>query len=131
MPRLKDVITSPEMGSSPFIIHRYHYVTEEGEPVLDWIESIPTAGAVQPARDEDVSLLPEMYRTERVFAFYSPLRFSAGSREDGRCWTAPDRILWDSEQYLVVSVKDWKRFGFSRALAVLKSDICPKDPPPA
>ena len=117
---LTDIIQDEEMGSAPFVILRDHYVFSEGEPVLESAEAIETSGVVQPTRDSDLSLVPEEYRSETLLTFYSPVRFSLGSRPDPTHSVAPDRILYADRSFLVVSVKDWLNHGFSRAIAVEK-----------
>ena len=117
---LTDIIQDEEMGAAPFVILRDHYVFSEGEPFLESTESIETSGVVQPTRDLDLSLVPEEYRTETLLTFYSPVRFSLGSRPDPNHSIAPDRILYADHSFLAVSVKDWLHHGFSRAIAVEK-----------
>ena len=117
---LTDIIQDGEMGAAPFVILRDHYAFSEGEPVLESTEAIETSGVVQPTRDSDLSLVPEEYRTETLLTFYSPVRFSLGSRPDPTHSVAPDRIRYADRSFLVVSVKDWLNHGFSRAIAVEK-----------
>ena len=117
---LTDIIQDEEMGAAPFVILRDHYVFTEGEPVLESTESFETSGVVQPTRDSDLSLVPEEYRTETLLTFYSPVRFSLGSRPDPTYSVAPDRIRYADRSFLVVSVKDWLNHGFSRAIAIEK-----------
>ena len=117
---LTDIIQDEEMGAAPFVILREHYVFSEGEPVLESTESFETSGVVQPTRDSDLSLVPEEYRTETLLTFYSPVRFSLGSRPDPTRSVAPDRIRYADRSFLVVSVKDWLNHGFSRAIAIEK-----------
>ena len=117
---LTDIIQDEEMGAAPFVILRDHYIFSEGEPVLESTESFETSGVVQPTRDSDLSLVPEEYRTETLLTFYSPVRFSLGSRPDPTRSVAPDRIRYADRSFLVVSVKDWLNHGFSRAIAIEK-----------
>ena len=117
---LTDIIQDEEMGAAPFVILRDHYVFSEGEPVLESTETFEISGVVQPTRDSDLSLVPEEYRTETLLTFYSPVRFSLGSRSDATHTIAPDRIRYADRSFLVVSVKDWLNHGFSRAIAVEK-----------
>ena len=117
---LTDIIQDEEMGAAPFVILRDHYVFSEGEPILESIETFETSGVVQPTRDSDLSLVPEEYRSETLLTFYSPVRFSLGSRPDPTHSIAPDRIHYADRSFLVVSVKDWLNHGFSRAIAIEK-----------
>ena len=117
---LTDIIQDEEMGAAPFVILREHYVFSEGEPVLESTEAIETSGVVQPTRESDLSLVPEEYRSETLLTFYSPVRFSLGSRPDPTHSVAPDRIRYADRSFLVVSVKDWLNHGFSRAIAIEK-----------
>ena len=117
---LDDIAADPELGGVPFTILRDHMVLREGEAALDFREAFTTFGVVQPARDQDLSLVPEEYRSETLMTFYSPSPFSLGSRPDAAHFTAPDRILWNGRTFLVIAIKDWTPFGFSRAIAVQK-----------
>ena len=122
MLQLADIITDGELGSAPFVIRRRHYTLSSGEAVLTASEDIPTAGTVYPAADVDISLVPEEYRSETLRTFYAPVPFSLGNRADPASFTAPDQILYGSKTFLVVSVKDWSAFGFSKAIAVEKAE---------
>ena len=117
---LSDIATDPELGGSAFTILRDHMILQSGESLLESRKSFATFGVVQPARDQDLSLVPEEYRSEKLYTFYSPIPFSLGSRPDAAHFTAPDRIVWQDRCFLVIAMKDWTPFGFSRAIAVEK-----------
>lgn len=119
---LSAIAADPELGGAPFTILRNHMVLSGGEAALESRETIPAFGVVQPTRDQDLSLLPEEYRSETLLTFYSPLPFSLGARLDSFHFTAPDRILFGGRSFLVIAVKDWTAFGFSRAIAVLQKE---------
>ena len=72
--------------------------------------------------DVVLELLPEEYRHETVLIFHSPVSLSLGVRLDDMTFTAPDRILFRFQTYLVISVRDWSSFGFCKALAVLRKE---------
>ena len=117
---LTDIIQDEEMGAAPFVILRDHFVYENGEPVLESTETIQTSGVVQPTKDVDLTLVPEEYRKETLLTFYSPEPFSLGVRTDATHSVTPDRIQYADRFFLVIAVKDWSSFGFSRAIAVEK-----------
>ena len=119
---LDDIAADPELGGVPFTIFRDHMVLREGEAALDFRETFPTFGVVHPAGDQDLALTPEEYRSETLMTFYSPIPFSLGSRPDADHFTAPDRIAYGGRSFLVVAVRDWTAFGFSRAIAVQKKE---------
>ena len=119
---LDDITADPELGGAPFTILRDHMILREGEAALEFRESFTTFGVVQPARDQDLSLVPEEYRSETLMTFYSPVPFSLGSRPDADHFTAPDRILWNGRTFLAIAIKDWTPFGFSRAIAIEKKE---------
>ena len=108
------------MGAVPFVIYREHRELVDGESEDDGVEEIVTSGVMQPAREAELSLVPQEYRKERLYSFYSPVVFSLGSREGDARYTAPDRIHYEGKDYLAVAVKNWGRFGFSKAIAVEK-----------
>ena len=118
---MTDIIQDPEMGAENFTILRRRMILSDGEAEYDETETIAVSGAVHPAKEEELSLLPEEYRTQTVMTFYAPVRFSLGSRTDAVRFTEPDRIRYGGREFLVISVKDWMAFGFSRAIAVEKT----------
>ena len=120
MLQLTEIIQDEEMGAVPFVVQRRHMIQNNGETESVGTEEITTCGVVQPTRDQDLILTPEEYRSEKLMTFYAPVPFSLGHREDAIHFTAPDRILYESREYLVIAVKDWLDFGFSRAIAVEK-----------
>ena len=117
MLHLTDLIRDEEMGAEPFVVYRRHMIQADGETELDATEEIATYGVVHPTRDQDLILTPEEYRGETFLTFYAPILFSLGTRDNMTHFTAPDRIVYNSREYLVVSVKNWSSFGFSRAIA--------------
>ena len=119
---LNDIVSDPELGGVPFTILRDHMILRQGEAALDFRETFPAFGAVQPAGDQDLALTPEEYRSETLMIFYSPIPFSLGARPDAEHFTAPDRIAYDGRSFLVVAVRDWMAFGFSRAIATQKKE---------
>ncbi len=123
MQLLSDIITDEELGAAPFVIRRRHYVLSAGEAVLTDTKDIPTFGTVHPTADADLTLVPEEYRSEVLRTFYAPVPFSLGVRADPASFTAPDQILYADRTFLVIAVKDWSAFGFSKAIAVEKADI--------
>ena len=79
--------------------------------------------AFHPERFLELELVPQEYRKECLYSFYSPVAFSLGSRDGDVRYTAPDRIHYDGKDYRVIAVKNWQRFGFSKAIAVEKEGI--------
>ena len=122
MLQLSDIITDEELGSMPFVIRRRHYILSAGETILVSTEDIPTSGTVHPTADADLSLVPEEYRSETLRTFYAPVLFSLGVRADPASFSAPDLILYAGRTFLVIAVKDWSAFGFSKAIAVEKAE---------
>ena len=122
MLQLADIITDEELGSMPFVIRRRHYTLSAGEAILERTEEIPASGTVHPTADADLTLVPEEYRSEILRTFYAPVPFSLGVRADPASFTAPDQILYADRTFLVIAVKDWSAFGFSKAIAVEKDD---------
>ena len=122
MLQLADIIMDGELGAAPFVIRRRHFTLTAGEAVLTDAEDITTSGTVHPTADADLALVPEEYRSEVLRTFYAPVPFSLGVRADSASFTAPDQILYAGQTFLVIAVKDWSAFGFSKAIAVEKSD---------
>ena len=117
---LSDIATDPELGGAPFTILRDHMILREGEASLEYRETFDAFGVVQPNLNQDLSLVPEEYRSESLYTFFSPVPFSLGARLDTAHYTSPDRITYDGRSFLVIAVKDWSPFGFSRAIAAEK-----------
>ena len=122
MLQMTDIILDEEMGAAPFVIYREHREIVDGETEEDGIEEIVTSGVVHPTREAELEIVPQEYRRETLCSFYSPVGFSLGSREGDTRYTAPDRIHYDGKDYLAVAVKNWQRFGFSKAIAVEKEN---------
>ena len=122
MQLLADIITDEELGAAPFVIRRRHYTLSTGEAVLTDTKEIPASGTVHPTADADLTLVPEEYRSAILRTFYAPVPFSLGVRADPASFTAPDQILYADRTFLVIAVKDWSAFGFSKAIAVEKAD---------
>ena len=120
---LDDIVCDPELGGVPFTILRDHMILREGEAELDYRETFPAFGVVHPAGDQDLALTPEEYRSETLYTFFATVPFSLGARPEGDRFTAPDRITCGGRNFLVVAVRDWMPFGFSRAIAVEKQDV--------
>ena len=122
MKQLTDIILDEEIGAAPFVIYREHKELVDGEAEDDGVEEIVTSGVVHPTREAELELVPHEYRKECLYSFYSPVAFSLGSRDGDVRYTAPDRIHYDGKDYRVVAVKNWQRFGFSKANAVEKEN---------
>ena len=119
---LSDIISDEELGSVPFVIRRRHYTLAAGKAILTSTEDIQTSGTVHPTADADLTLVPEEYRSEVLRTFYAPVPFSLGVRADPASFIAPDQILYAGQTFLVIAVKDWSAFGFSKAIAVEKDE---------
>ena len=122
MLNLSDVITDPELGGGPFVILRPLYRKSEGEKILIREDRIETEGSVHPAPARELELLPEEYRYETVRLIHSRTPLSLGAPVSGLEFTGPDRILYRSRSWLVISVRDWPDSGFCKALAVLRRE---------
>ena len=122
MLQMTDIILDEEMGAAPFVIYREHKELVDGEAEDDGVEEIVTGGVVHPTREAELELVPQEYRHETLCSFYSPVSFSLGSRDGDTRYTAPDRIHYEGKDYRVVAVKNWQRFGFSKAIAVEKEN---------
>ena len=120
---MTDIILDEEMGATSFVIYREHKELVDGEAEEDGIEEIVTSGVVHPTRESELEMVPQEYRREMLCSFYSPVGFSLGSRDGGTRYTAPDRIHYEGKEYRVIAVKNWQRFGFSKAIAVEKEGI--------
>ena len=123
MLQMTDIILDEEMGATSFVIYREHKELVDGEAEDDGIEEIVTSGVVHPTREAELEIVPQEYRRETLCSFYSPVGFSLGSREGDTRYTAPDRIHYEGKDYRVIAVKNWQRFGFSKAIAVEKEGI--------
>ena len=123
MLQMTDIILDEEMGAVPFVIYREHREIVDGETEEDGVEEIVTSGVVHPTREAELEMVPEEYRYETLCSFYSPVGFSLGSRDGDTRYTAPDRIHYEGKEYRVIAVKNWQRFGFSKAIAVEKEGI--------
>jgi len=122
MLHLASILSDPELVGASFSVHRAFYRLSEGEKELLREEIYETFGTVHPARMEEIQLLPVEYRSSPILLIHSPVQLSTGRRLDDTTFTAPDRILYNFQTWLVISVRDWTPFGFCRAYAVLQKE---------
>ena len=120
MPDFTSILSDPQLGGASFSICRAFYRLSQGEKELLREETYETYGTVHPARMEEIQLLPEEYRSSPILLIHSPVQLSTGRRLDDTTFTAPDRIIYHLQTWLVISVRDWTPFGFCRAYAVLQ-----------
>jgi hypothetical protein len=81
-----------------------------GEP-----EHIPCVGAAQPARPAELALVPEGERKSGAVVFYVPDAYEVRLTGQGGL---SDKILWRGDIYKIVSIKEWKGHGWSKAVGI-------------
>lgn len=102
-----DVINDP-LFSQQFNIERFTGAfANEGEYDRGTAITLPRYGSIQPAREDDLNLLPEGQRDGKFIKCYvlQEIRMGNGTVES-------DNILWDNRKYRVVHSKLYKDYGY-------------------
>ena len=115
---ISPAIMDPELGSITFTVERSVWKRDQGENVLLAKSTASAVGCIHPGTAETLSQLPEEDRHEEHIVIYTAYPLSLG-QNDGITFTVPDRILWNSQTWRVVRIRDWSAFGYIQALAVL------------
>ena len=115
---ISSAILDPELGVVSFTVERSVWKRDQGENVLLAKSTASAVGCIHPGTAETLSQLPEEDRYEEHIVIYTAYPLSLGEN-DGITFTVPDRILWNSQTWRVVRVRDWSSFGYIQALAVL------------
>ena len=116
---ITSAVLDPELGCTAFTVERMTY-TRSRSGTSSRTETFRASGCVHPGTPETLRLLPEEEKAETFIVVYTDRMLSTGTPEDdGACFTAPDRILWNGRVWRVVRVRDWHMFGYCQALAVL------------
>lgn len=115
---ISSVLFDPELGCTAFTVERITYTrSRAGTTARSRTEQ--ARGCIQPGTPEMLKLLPEEEKQESFIVIYTDYALSTGEAgEDGSCFDAPDRILWNGQAWRVVKVRDWQGFGYVQAWAV-------------
>lgn len=118
---VSDIVNDP-MFAQTFSILRSSGTWVKG----DW-ENIETAiqsyGAMQPATDRELQMLPEGDRISGALSVWSsaPLYTTGTVGQNDPNAHISDLILWHGEKYRVLGVKPWQDDGYYRAIATRMS----------
>ena len=118
---LTPALTDPDLGFTAFSVLRTTYRRQNGSSVPS-NRILPASGCIHPGTPEMVQLLPEEERAEEFIVIYTDFPLTTGENDGGATYTAPDRILWNGENWRVVRVRSWAMFGYVQALAVRVRD---------
>lgn len=113
-----DAIMDPEMGYVPFTVRRITYQLSQGATTSSHVDQT-IMGCVHPGTPEMMQMLPEEEKCDEFIVIYTENALSVGINDGGVSWTAADRIIYRSQTWKVVKVKNWSEFGYYFALAVL------------
>ena len=109
-----------ETGMTTFNVERLTYTHGSDNPTK--VTTSGVLGSIHPGSLEELQLLPEEERSEEFIKIHSEFAFSLG-KDNGTTYTAPDRVIWNSNTWRVVRTKDWASMGFHIAYAVLMREV--------
>lgn len=72
-------------------------------------ETFHCTGSMQPATPEEIQRLPELQRTEEVFAFFTTFKLQVGDAESRE--ESPDIVIWKGQRFEVSGEEAWKHLG--------------------
>ena len=121
MPDISSALSDPELGFLSFTVRRLTYRLSQGEKTVSHV-NLPAEGCIHPDTPEMAQLLPEEERHKTIIAVYTSFPLSMGTNPGGTTWTAADRILYDGKCWKLARLRDWSRFGYYQALAVLTDE---------
>lgn len=80
-------------------------------------------GIIQPARAEDIDMVPEAQRKEGAMCFHSvqPIYATSNDNANPNGLMLADVFTWRGQDYEVMHVWPWEDFGYYRAVAVRKA----------
>ena len=115
LPDVLDIIDDPEVGGGvPFQVRRVLNKRIMGD-VKQTEEIFNATGNIQPSEKTSQASTPEDIKTERI-VIYSTFEFIMGAN-NGAEFTGPDEILHNGNTYRLISVENWKEWGFMIAHA--------------
>ena len=117
MTEFASALLDPDLGSTPFQVVRPAVRVSQGTTERTF-QVFSASGCVHPGTPDMLKLLPEEERHETFIVIYTTFPLSLGENSGGTSYTAADRIAWDGKTWKLVSLQDWKPFGFCRAAAV-------------
>lgn len=124
---MKEIISAlldPELGAAAFRVIRPTVRISQGTTERT-TQVYSAAGCVHPGIPDTLSLLPEEERHETHIVIYTAFPLSLGENSGGTAYTAADRIAWNGKTWKLVSLQEWKPFGFCRGAAVLSEGESP------
>ena len=115
---ITSVLFDPELGCTAFTVERIT-CTRSREGTTACSRTIQATGCIHPGTPEMLKLLPEEDRQETFIVIFTDYALSTGDPgDDGVCFDAPDRILWNGQTWRVVKIRNWQGFGYVQAWAV-------------
>ena len=126
-PDVTELLDDPDLGGGEsFTVvretRRRSLAANQSEQVIR--RRFAVTGNVQPAQTEDLQLLPEENRSERVIVIRSKFTFELGT--DGKSSYAPaDLIIYDGKVWKATRVDHWSAWGFTTTYAVLQRGVVP------
>ena len=124
MADISAALPDPELGFLSFTVRRLTYRLSQGTTTVSRTD-LPAEGCIHPGTPEMAQLLPEEERHKDLIAIYTSFPLSMGNNPGGVTWSAADRILYDGRVWKLARVRDWARFGYYQALAVLTDNAEP------
>ena len=121
-PDVIELLDDPELGGGvAFLVartSRRRSLTAEDTLATEYFRA---TGNIQPAQTDDLQLLPDENRSQKVIVIRSVFTYQIGS--DGLAGhTQPDRVIFDGRSWDVLRVDDWSAWGFHTAYATMRKE---------
>lgn len=109
---VSDLIDDPDF-CEPFSIRKRAGEWVSGK-FMPTITDVLIQGVVRPTNGDDLETLPEGDRVKGLKTFYCKQKIELVDPD-----SLSDQIIWQGNIYKVVTVLDWSRHGFYKAIASL------------
>ena len=107
-PDVTALLLDPDLGAQPFSVTRYVTMMKQGKPVTEE-ETLLAVGSIQPAKEEELSQLPEGDRITGAIVIRTPTEIRQ-----------TDSIFWGGRGWKVLSVNRYAQHGYYEAYATRK-----------
>jgi hypothetical protein len=113
-----------ELCAEPLVVRRYapgRWVNGVYKKETSPEETINTTGAVQPAKSEDIQMLPEGYRTQELAAVFLEVELQLGRAEGSTVIEEPDLVEVGGKSYEPIREVNWSRVGNFRKYILVRA----------
>lgn len=124
-PEVIELLDDPDLGGGvAFLVVRKTNKRSLLEPEGVTEEFLTGTGNIQPSGPDQIQVLPEEMRHDKVIVIYTTFAFHMGEDGSGG-YTSPDLVLWDGRMWDVLQVDDWAKWGYHVAYATERKGRMP------